>query len=186
VRKVLGGVVTAVWIRKVLRPARFKGSHRGEADVILGMIALVVVTLLGWHAARIAAGLNEWPAPASFLSNWVSGAIPAPRFSERFFVWAHVVVILTFLAYLPYSKHLHIATAAFNVYFSRTRRRGRLDVHGVAAAREDVGHVVEHLRQALNPGGGIARRSRLALRTNRSRSIRRWRIEHNSEAPSCR
>ena len=36
---VLAGVVTAVWIRKVQRPARFEGSHRGEADLILGLIA---------------------------------------------------------------------------------------------------------------------------------------------------
>ena len=124
---VLAGVVAAAWIRKVVRPARFKGSHLREADFILAMIALVVLTLLGWHAARIAAGLNEWPAHASFLSNWVSGAIPAPRVLERVFVWAHVAVILTFLAYLPHSKHLHIATAGINVYFSRTRRRGRLE-----------------------------------------------------------
>jgi Fe-S oxidoreductase len=124
---VLTGVVAAAWIRKVVRPARFRGSHLGEADFILAMIALVVLTLLGWHASRIAAGLNEWPAHASFLSNWVSGAIPAPHVMERVFVWAHVVVILTFLAYLPYSKHLHIATAGINVYFSRTRRRGRLE-----------------------------------------------------------
>jgi Fe-S oxidoreductase len=124
---VLTGVVAAAWIRKVVRPARFEGSHLREADFILAMIALVVLTLLGWHASRIAAGLNEWPAHASFLSNWVSGAIPAPRVLERVFVWAHVVVILTFLAYLPHSKHLHIATAGINVYFSRTRRRGRLE-----------------------------------------------------------
>ena len=36
-------------------------------------------------------------------------------------------MILTFLVYLPYSKHLHIATAAVNVFFGRTRRRGRLE-----------------------------------------------------------
>ena len=124
---VLAGIVLAVWIRKVMRPPRFRGSHLGEADVILAMIALVVLTLLGWHAARIAAGLNEWPASASFLSNWVSDAIPAPSVSERVFDWAHVLVILTFLVYLPYSKHLHIATAAINVFFSRTRRAGRLE-----------------------------------------------------------
>jgi Fe-S oxidoreductase len=124
---VLTGIVMAVWIRKVVRPRRFDGSHLGEADLILALIALVVLTLLGWHAARIAAGLNEWPASASFLSNWVSGAIPFPRISERIFNWAHVLVILTFLVYLPYSKHLHIATAAVNVFFSRTRNRGRLE-----------------------------------------------------------
>ena len=36
-------------------------------------------------------------------------------------------LILGFLAYLPHSKHLHIATAAINVFFGRTRPRGRLE-----------------------------------------------------------
>ena len=36
-------------------------------------------------------------------------------------------MIFGFLAYLPHSKHLHIATAAVNVFFARTRRRGRLE-----------------------------------------------------------
>jgi Fe-S oxidoreductase len=124
---VLAGVLAAAWIRKVVRPKRFDGSHLGEANVILAMIALVVLTLVGWHASRIAAELNEWPAHESFLSSWVAQLIPAPRVLERVFVWAHVVTILSFLAYLPYSKHLHIATAAFNVFFARTRRRGRLE-----------------------------------------------------------
>jgi Fe-S oxidoreductase len=124
---VLAGIVAALWIRKVVRPRRFDGSHLGEADLILALIALVVLTLLGWHASQIAAGLNEWPAHESFLANALSGAIPDPRVAERVFVWAHVGVILTFLVYLPYSKHLHIATAAINVFFSRTRRRGRLE-----------------------------------------------------------
>jgi Fe-S oxidoreductase len=125
---VLVGIAAAVWIRKVVRPRRFDGSHLGEADLILFMIALVVLTLLGWHAARIAAGLNEWPAQWSFLSNAVSHLVGSgASVRERILVWAHVGVILTFLCYLPYSKHLHIATAAINVYFSRTRRPGRLE-----------------------------------------------------------
>src|SRR5262249_21586211 len=35
--------------------------------------------------------------------------------------------ILGFLVYLPSSKHLHIFTAAVNVFFGRTRARGRLE-----------------------------------------------------------
>jgi Fe-S oxidoreductase len=35
--------------------------------------------------------------------------------------------VLSFLVYLPRSKHLHIATAVVNVYFGRTRARGRLE-----------------------------------------------------------
>src|SRR5213078_5395249 len=55
------------------------------------------------------------------------GSGHAGRVFERIFVWAHVAIILSFLAYLPHSKHLHIATAALNVYFGRTRARGRLE-----------------------------------------------------------
>ena len=122
---VLLGVATAFWIRKVVRPTRFEGSHRGEADLILAMIAGVVVTLVCWHASRIAVGLNEWPAHWSFLSNGISPAFGSV--SERVFVWAHLCFVLGFLAYLPHSKHLHIATAAVNVWFGRTRARGRLE-----------------------------------------------------------
>ena len=46
---------------------------------------------------------------------------------ERVFVWAHVLTILAFLAYLPRSKHLHIASAAFNVWYGRTGPGGRLE-----------------------------------------------------------
>ena len=38
-----------------------------------------------------------------------------------------MLTILAFLVYLPYSKHLHIATAGINVWFGRTRARGRLE-----------------------------------------------------------
>jgi Fe-S oxidoreductase len=92
------GVVTAFYIRKVVRPRRFDGSHLGEADLILAWIAAIVTTLLLLHAT-----------------------------DSRVFAWAHVLLILGFLAYLPHSKHLHIATAAINVYFGRTRSRGRLE-----------------------------------------------------------
>src|ERR671924_1479984 len=43
---VLIGVVAAVAIRKLQRPARFEGSHLGEADLILALIAGIVTTLL--------------------------------------------------------------------------------------------------------------------------------------------
>src|SRR5919201_2897153 len=46
---VLAGVATALWIRKVLRPRRFQGSHLREADVILALIGGIVTTLLFWH-----------------------------------------------------------------------------------------------------------------------------------------
>ena len=127
---VLVGVIGAAVIRKVQRPARFEGSHLGEADLILALIAGIVTTLLLWHASRIALGLNEWPAGESPVSDSLSGIFgddSATEVLERVFVWAHVLIILSFLAYLPHSKHLHIVTAAINVFFGRTQPVGRIE-----------------------------------------------------------
>jgi Fe-S oxidoreductase len=127
---VLAGVAAALWIRKVVRPRRFEGSHLGEADLILALIAGIVTTLLLWHAARIALSLNEYDAGWSPVANALSGLFgdgTGTEALERVLVWTHVLLILSFLAYLPHSKHLHIATAAINVYFGRTRARGRLE-----------------------------------------------------------
>jgi Fe-S oxidoreductase len=127
---VLVGVATGLWIRKVVRPQRFAGSHLGEADLILAWIAGIVTTLLLWHATRIALGLAEYDPAWSPVANAVSGLFgdgTVTKVLERVFVWSHVLLILGFLAYLPHSKHLHILTAAVNVYFGRTRNRGRLE-----------------------------------------------------------
>ena len=102
----------------------------GEADLILLWIAGIVLTLLLWHASRIALGLNEYPAGWSPLANAISnvfGTGTTTEVLERVFVWAHLLLVLGFLAYLPHSKHLHIMTAAVNVWFGRTRARGRLE-----------------------------------------------------------
>jgi Fe-S oxidoreductase len=127
---VLSGLLAAVWIRKIQRPRRFEGSHLGEADLILALIATIVGTLLLWHAALIALGLNEWPrswSPVSFGLSHLFGRDQPTRVLERVFAWAHVLTILSFLAYLPRSKHLHILAAAVNVWFGRTGPGGRLE-----------------------------------------------------------
>ena len=127
---VLVGVIGALWIRKVQKPKRFEGSHLGEADVILALIATIVISLLLWHATRIALHLNEWPANWSPVSNALSHLFAdnqTTRVLERVFVWIHVLTILGFLAYLPRSKHLHIFVAGVNVWFGRTRAGGRLE-----------------------------------------------------------
>ena len=126
---VLAGVIAAFFIRKVQRPPRFKGSHLGEADLILAWIAGIVISLLLWHSSQIALGLNDYPREWAPVSNLLSQALSGSWVSvlERIAVWAHVLLILGFLVYLPYSKHLHILVAAINVFFTRTWARGRLE-----------------------------------------------------------
>jgi Fe-S oxidoreductase len=121
---VLAGVGTAVAIRKVVRPERFRGSHLGEADFILFMIAGVVTTLLFWHASAHAVGLYPAAGP---LSRAMAQAFSQGTNADRVFLWVHLVFVFAFLWYIPRSKHLHIATAALNVWLARTRAAGRLE-----------------------------------------------------------
>jgi Fe-S oxidoreductase len=121
---VLVGVISAFVIRKIVRPERFRGSHLGEADFILLMIAGVVTTLLLWHASAYEAGLAPHVGP---ISKAIAPIFPDHGNVNRIFLWSHLVFVLAFLRYIPQSKHLHIATAPFNVWSARTGARGRLE-----------------------------------------------------------
>ncbi len=129
---VLVGVATAFGIRKVQRPERFVGSHMEEADLILVWITGIIFTLLALDAVRIARGVAEAAAAWSPISNLLSRAFDpmgptALAAFEGVFAWTHLVLILGFLVYIPYSKHLHIVTAAINVFFAQTRPTGYLE-----------------------------------------------------------
>ena len=126
---VVVGLVIAVVIRKVVRPDRFRGSHLREADLILLWIFGIVGSLLLWNAARIALGLAAHPSsmPVSDALASAFGGGDRTELAERVLVWAHLAFVLGFLAYLPASKHLHIATAAPNVYLAKNRPSGYLE-----------------------------------------------------------
>jgi Fe-S oxidoreductase len=129
---VIVGVAMAVFIRKVQRPERFKGSHLEEADFILLMILGIILTLLALNGTKIALSINESPKAWTPVSNLVAQifepmSTDAVDTFERLFLWSHILLILGFLAYIPYSKHLHIFVSAINVFFTNTRARGHLE-----------------------------------------------------------
>jgi Fe-S oxidoreductase len=136
------GVAMAFFIRKVLKPDRFRGSHMEEADRILLAILAIVVTLLLWNAARISLGLLTEPGtrPVSNLLSGVFGAGSGSEAAERTLVWAHLLVILGFLVFLPASKHLHIFVAPANVWMTKSGPMGRLEPNRIDldAAEEDI------------------------------------------------
>ncbi len=128
---VLAGLSMAVAIRKLQRPGRFKGSHLREADFILGAIAAIMVTVLLSRAAQIALGLFPYDTRWTPVSQMVSAPFdgmspPSLGVLETLFLWVHALLILGFLVYLTYSKHLHIVTAAINVLFTSERPKGAL------------------------------------------------------------
>src|ERR687896_2151095 len=103
------GIAMAFYFRKVRRDDRFKGSHLEEADFILLMILGIVFTLLFLNGVKIAQGLNESPAAWTPVSSLVAQLFEPMSegwlgFFHGLFLWAHILLILGFLVYIPYSK----------------------------------------------------------------------------------
>ena len=126
---VLAGLITFAVIRlrsdphREGRSSRFFGSHTGAAWLVLGMILLVIVTLLLYRGAQINTGVFPY-AHGAFASEIVGHALAPLGYGvnsvlEVVFLLGQVAVVLVFLAFLVYSKHLHIFLAPVNVLFSR-------------------------------------------------------------------
>ena len=129
----LAGLLYALARRLVLRPARLTLSPSGV--VILLLIGGIVAAELG--ALAFEAALYG-PLPGAFLTNaagsLVVGADPnLLRFSLGLLWWVHIASVCIFLAWLPLTKHLHVATSFFNVYLRKLEPRGALPMLNLEA-----------------------------------------------------
>jgi Fe-S oxidoreductase/nitrate reductase gamma subunit len=123
---VLVSILWAFWRRLVTKPRRLTLNR--DALVILGMIGGVVATELVAEALEFAIHGSE---PGAFVSGVLSvplRSIGAGTLEVAFAIawWAHMLLVAAFLAYLPFSKHLHIATSFPNIYFRKLAPRGEL------------------------------------------------------------
>ena len=127
---VVVAVMLALWRRFISRVKRLQAGPHGNADaaVILLWIFLIVSTLVLQNAVRIS--LGEYHAGLRYPVSSTVAALFSGNASTagwgRAFWWTHIVLILGFLNYLPYSKHLHVLTSIPNVYFSGMKSRGAL------------------------------------------------------------
>ncbi len=125
--------------RNILRIRRFHYREmtawpKSDANIILTVEILLMAAFLLMNASDSilqSRGVPHYTIAGSFP---VSGLI-APLLSglsdgvlillERAAWWFHIVGVLAFLNYLPFSKHLHIVLAFPNVYFSNLNPKGQ-------------------------------------------------------------
>lgn len=119
------GVIIAIVVslirRFAFKPVRLEGPKSGTVDAvrILGLISTLIITYFMMTGMRITAGeVNASFAP---ISNIFSSIMPSPEAANAKLVfgiawWIHIFALLFFMAYIPYSKHLHLLGAIPNIF----------------------------------------------------------------------
>lgn len=166
---VLLGCIIFLTRRNVSKIKRFFGTEmtswpRTDANLILTAEILLMAAFLTMNAADQklqALGVEGYVQAGTFpVSKWLVGWLPSEVSSliwiERFAWWFHIIGVLAFLNYLPYSKHLHILLAFPNTYYSNLNPKGQFttmeSVKNEVKAMLDPTYVPENLEGPLRFG----------------------------------
>ena len=135
---VLVGVIVFFARRAILGLKRFNGVEmkawpKADAMYILGIEVLLMSAFLTMNAADYKLqllGSAHYTIAGSFpISQYLINILPDSEasliFLERACWWFHILGILAFLNYLPFSKHLHIMLAFPNTWYSNLDAKGR-------------------------------------------------------------
>ena len=113
--------VAIAFSRRIFFPPDYIEARSRDAFIILGLVAGLMIFFFGLHASEIAQGI-EAAAPympvSSFTATLFAGmSKEGLEIAVEIFWWGHALILLCFLNYLPYSKHMHILTAIPNCFF---------------------------------------------------------------------
>jgi len=125
---ILVAVVWAFHRRYVEKLVRLKrGWKSGLVLIFIG--GLMLSTLLANGMNMIWQGHETtWMEPIASTIATIFSIMPATGAAVIFFIawWIHLLILLTFLVYVPQSKHAHLIAGPANVYFHRLDNAGRL------------------------------------------------------------
>lgn len=132
------GTVAFLWRRNVLKLPRLtmqelKGWPMKDANLILIMEVVLIgfiFTMNGADEASKVLQSNESYgfAISQFIGPLIFGkvnSIETLHVFEQIGWWGHVIMVFTFMNYLPYSKHFHIFLAFPNTYYSNLEKKGK-------------------------------------------------------------
>jgi ferredoxin/nitrate reductase gamma subunit len=130
---VILSITIALYRRYIQKPKRLQVEKTSKIDatVILLLIFFIMLTMFGTYATQINLGNAEY-YDLRFVSIRFASLLDglgwdAQDLLHSIFWWTHILLVLGFLNYLPFSKHLHIITSIPNVYFSSLKPKGRLN-----------------------------------------------------------
>ncbi|MCZ2257504.1 (Fe-S)-binding protein [Sporosarcina sp. G11-34] len=113
------------YVEKLVRLKR--GWKSGLVLIFIG--GLMLSTLLANGMNIIWQGHStSWTEPVASTIATIFSILPETGAAVVFFIawWIHLLILLTFLVYVPQSKHAHLIAGPVNVYFHRLDNAGRL------------------------------------------------------------
>ncbi|MBQ0138680.1 MAG: 4Fe-4S dicluster domain-containing protein [Kurthia sp.] len=125
---ILVAVVWAFYRRYVEKLVRLKRNFKSGL-VLIFIGGLMVSVLIGngmgliWHGEA-----GAWTEPVASGIAAIFSFLPEVAAATIFYImwWAHLLFLLTFLVYLPQSKHMHLMAGPLNVYLNRLDNVGKL------------------------------------------------------------
>jgi heterodisulfide reductase subunit C len=130
---------------KRFRQKELNGWPKNDANLILLIETLLMTAFLTMNAADQvlqSRAVEHYTQAGSFpisslitglFDSWSTGSL---IMYERIAWWFHILGILAFLNYLPYSKHFHIILAFPNVFYANLEKKGRFT--NMAAVTNEV------------------------------------------------
>ncbi len=132
---VIAAVAFALFRRLTKRIKRLQGAetHPNDPLFILAWIGVLMVTMFTTEAFHMVAhpeAATPFYRPISFAVAQGLAWVPvgAADALHTLSWWAHGLLVLGFLNYLPYSKHLHVVASLPNVFLSNTSGPGQVGV----------------------------------------------------------
>lgn len=127
---VIAAVSYGMYMRLVVDPERYKGSHKSQGVMVLGFIFTIMLGVLVINGIRINLGtdpLPTWRPISALVGSIFAGLDPGAQFVvEEIAYWVHLGVVLVFLTELPGGKHFHVVTSLPAVLLRNLQSPGKL------------------------------------------------------------
>ncbi|MEC1259238.1 (Fe-S)-binding protein [Bacillus swezeyi] len=126
---ILIAVVWAFHRRYIEKLVRLKRGFK--SGLVLLLIGGLMLTVLLGNGMNIVWQHHElsWREPMASVIAFVFGFMGETPAAVVFYAawWAHLLILLTFLVYVPQSKHAHLIAGPANVFLSRLTNPGKLE-----------------------------------------------------------
>lgn len=124
---VVVSIVLSLVRRFIIKIPRLVVDKSGKKDAlfVLSLILVVVISMFGQNVSHLAmqnADINSIefrPVSQALVPLFYSSSAENAKTFYEIFWWIHILSVLSFLNYLPHSKHLHVLSSIPNVFFSK-------------------------------------------------------------------